>query len=165
MRLAQGDHSAYRRVCAALLSRFGGTTNAQAAHNVARVAVLGSLGEGDTARALKLAEAAVTGRPARGSYLTTLGGVYYRLGRFADAARLLPEAVAADAGDNPIARLFLAMTYHRLGRTPEAAEAFAKAARRLDESEKKDIALAAWETQLESRLLRREAAGVLGLSP
>ncbi len=45
-------------------------------------------------RALAMAKQAVAAQPANGSYLDTMGWIYFRLGKFDDAARYVKEAIA-----------------------------------------------------------------------
>jgi WD40 repeat protein len=83
----------------------------------------------DPEAALPLAEKAVRLAPMQ-AYLNTLGVVYYRLGRWADAIAALDRSVAATPGEaTAFDTFFLALCYHRLGEPEMARTEYARAVR------------------------------------
>jgi tetratricopeptide (TPR) repeat protein len=109
-------------------------------------------------QALPLALRAVELSKTNQSVLNTLGVVYYRLGRFTNAVEVFEHNIQQnDVG--PVTacdRLFLAMSYHRLGQTERAELAFSKAAEWLDASPA--------QANQELKEFRAEAEVVLGTS-
>ncbi|MDR1037142.1 MAG: tetratricopeptide repeat protein [Deltaproteobacteria bacterium] len=76
--------------------------------------------------ALTLALKANNLRPDNGYYLDTLGWVYYRMNDFAKALPLL-ERAAQLSGDDPVVMEHLGDVLGRVGRSPEARRAYARA--------------------------------------
>jgi len=116
--LCSGDRAGWRRSNAALLDRFGGTSHADTARNVAWACVLGPDATADPEVPVRLAEAAVRGatETAKIYYLSTLGAALYRAGRFDDAIRRLEEGIRLGGGVTPPQDwAFFAMAHHRLG--------------------------------------------------
>jgi WD40 repeat protein/tRNA A-37 threonylcarbamoyl transferase component Bud32 len=76
-------------------------------------------------RALRYAEAACRLQPANSRYLNTLGAAQFRVGRYADAVATLLQADQINRKEDrdsiPADLAFLAMAYHHLGQTQEAA--------------------------------------------
>src|SRR5438270_4459 len=71
----------------------------------------------DAEKAIALAQRAVALSPASKLYQLTLGAAYYRLGNFDKAIATLTAAKAGAPQSAAIpAELFLAMSYHRLGK-------------------------------------------------
>ena len=121
--LWSGDWVGWRRSNAALLDRFGATSNPHTARMVARACVLGPDATADPEMPVRLAEAALraAGEPDKVAYMSTLGTALYRAGRFADAIRRLDETNQLQGGDShPVFCAFLAMAHHRLGHPLEA---------------------------------------------
>ena len=85
---------------AALLDRFGGTSNARTANEVAWACVLGPDGTADPDVPVRLAEAGVKGaaESSKASYLNALGATLYRAGRFDEAIRRLEEGIRLRGG-------------------------------------------------------------------
>jgi uncharacterized protein HemY len=85
---------------------------------------------GDAPKALPLARRAVELAPQEPLCLNTLGVVYYRLGRWQEAAETL-EASARANRDGPTAYdlFFLAMTYRQTGRPEKAKDYYDQALR------------------------------------
>ena len=72
-------------------------------------------------------------QPDRAGYLDELAYAYEKLGRFEEAIEAMREAVAAgwdgELGDHPSAQALIADLLLRLGRDPEADDAWAQAER------------------------------------
>jgi tetratricopeptide (TPR) repeat protein len=109
-------------------------------------------------RALLEAETACQLTPDNGSYLTTLGAVQYRLGRYAAALETLRRSSmlnAARAEECPPYDLaFLAMTQHRLGSSEQAAACW--------EHLRAMVKQPRWSSDALSQSLLNEASELLG---
>src|SRR5262249_53331365 len=104
-----------------LLERFGQTGDSHQAYAVFATWSLGSGPTDDLKRVLALADSAVQGSPARGSYLNGLGAIYYRLGEYQKAITTLEAAITANNGqDNAWDSLVLAMAHFCLGHMQDA---------------------------------------------
>lgn len=77
-------------------------------------------------QALRLTKQAVAADPKNAAYIDSLGWVYYRLGRYKDAARELEKAVRF-MPNHPDLRYHLGMAHLELGRKAEARVEFTKA--------------------------------------
>jgi serine/threonine protein kinase/Flp pilus assembly protein TadD len=165
-RLGAGDLPGYRRACARMLGRFGGTENPETAHWVAWALCLAPDAGRQWAQPIKLAERALQGQP-KNDYSLTLGAALYRAGRFPEALnRLEPIGLALEqdaARPGPYspayAWFFLAMAHRRLGHDAEARRWLDKA-RTWTEQELRDPKSEpsrAWNRRLTLQLLRREA--------
>jgi WD40 repeat protein/tetratricopeptide (TPR) repeat protein/tRNA A-37 threonylcarbamoyl transferase component Bud32 len=133
LRLQAGQLAEYRKTCREMLARFDRKPSAEIANTLAWVCVLGPDAVSDLGRPIRLAEAALAGRPNAYSHLNTLGAALYRAGRHKEAVRKLAEAILVNgkggtAGD----WVFLAMAHYRLGDAREAKEWLAKMVRWLD---------------------------------
>jgi WD40 repeat protein/serine/threonine protein kinase/tetratricopeptide (TPR) repeat protein len=151
-----GDHAGVRRACSELLDRFGSSTDAGAANNVAWYCVLGPDAVADSAAPVRLAKFAVDQAPAPVN-LNTLGAALYRARRFEEAIGRLEEGIRKGGGESlPQDWAFLAMAHHRLGHRVEAR-------RWLDRfrTYRPDERRGAYWNELEIRLLRREAEALL----
>jgi tetratricopeptide (TPR) repeat protein len=166
-----------------LLKHFDANRDAGNATVVARTVLLAPEAVADLAPALKL----VSGQqPKNGFLLTTRGGLLLRAGKYAEAVTELQKAAAQKAtAEAPVAKLLLALAYHKQGKTEEAKRAL-EAARFVLEREttlrqagllfggaggllpalattavKPSPPRWAWATLLELRLLRQEAEEAL----
>ncbi|HEY1377137.1 MAG TPA: serine/threonine-protein kinase [Gemmataceae bacterium] len=83
----------------------------------------------DPARAVEVAQKAVNRAPQHSGYLNTLGAAYYRAGGAAKAVATLEKAVELNRGSEGMDWLFLAAARWQLGRTEQAREARAEAAK------------------------------------
>jgi WD40 repeat protein/serine/threonine protein kinase/Flp pilus assembly protein TadD len=162
--LSAGDRAGWRRSNAALLDRFGGTSNAMTADPVASACVLGPEGTVDPGVPIRLAEAAVRGATetaTKANCLTTLGAALYRAGRFNEAIRRLEEGVRLRGGVSQGNEwVFLAMAHHRLGHRDLARRWL----ERLPEHQPSADPAEFWH-ELEFRLLRSEAEAVIVYDP
>jgi WD40 repeat protein/tRNA A-37 threonylcarbamoyl transferase component Bud32 len=85
--------------------------------------------------ALPLALAAVELSKTNQSVLNTLGVVYYRLGRFTNAVEIFERNIRQENGVvTECDRLFLAMSYQRLGQRDKAKASFDKATKWLEQN-------------------------------
>ncbi len=110
----------------------------------------------DPEKALPLAQKAVTLDPANPSHQATLGLVYYRLGKFEQAAETLQPLLAKNQL-RPSGHLVLAMSCQQLGKKEQAAEIYRRAPHWWQEAALHPRAVQNLEA------LRAEAAGVLGI--
>jgi tetratricopeptide (TPR) repeat protein len=100
-----------------------------------------------------LAGRAAAINPANAGYQMTYGAALYQAGRYAEAVKVLEEAVRLTGNDgNNWQNLFLAMAYHKLGQADKSRARFDNA--KLD-------AKASWEDRLVYRRLRQEAEKLL----
>lgn len=84
----------------------------------------------DVPKALPLARRAVELAPDEPLCLNTLGVVYYRLGRWKEAAETLQASARANReGPSAYDLFFLAMTYRRTGQQEHAKECYDQAMR------------------------------------
>jgi tetratricopeptide (TPR) repeat protein len=162
IRLRLDDREGYRRACATLMERFGKTTNANLANNVAWTCAQGPKALSDLAPAVALAEKAVAAstRPNdRYNTLNTLGVVLYRAGRYQEALKKLDEAVTAHGrGGTHADWLFLAAVNHRLGQPDEAWTWMDRAQRWAAEGH---VDRLSWSQRLEAQLFLKEIETVL----
>jgi tetratricopeptide (TPR) repeat protein len=159
LRLRVGDTEGYRKLCAELLDQVGTPDDVDEAGWAAWVCVLAPGAVEDPVRPLHLALKAR--EPQKGdAYAVTLGAALYRAKSYEAARRRLTEADKAKPEEDAAwARLFLALTYHRLGQTKEAKEALARAKEATEAAEKKRPL--PWDERLELRLLSEEAEALL----
>jgi WD40 repeat protein/serine/threonine protein kinase/tetratricopeptide (TPR) repeat protein len=133
LRLKAGQTAEYRKTCREMLDRFGRERAPAVANTLAWVCVLGPDAVGDFEQPVRLAQAALAGRPKTYAYLNTLGAALYRAGHHQDAVRQLEEAIAVNGGSGTAGDwVFLAMAHYRLGNAREAKEWLAKMVRWLD---------------------------------
>jgi WD40 repeat protein/tetratricopeptide (TPR) repeat protein len=164
--LGSGDWAGWRRSVAALLDRFGVTTNPWMANSVASVCVMGAEATADPGAPVRLAEIAVRGAldsRAKADSLNTLGAALYRAGQYDKAIRRLDEAVEARGGEEasiPDDWEFLALAHHRLGHRNEARRWLD----RLREHRPSEKAGGFWN-ELWLRLLRNEIEAVILYDP
>jgi WD40 repeat protein/tetratricopeptide (TPR) repeat protein len=116
--LLSGDRAGWQRSTAAVLDRFGRTTNPWTANSVAWSCALGPGATADPGVLVRLAEIALGGAAPsdKPDYLNTLGAALYRAGRYDEAIRRLEEGIRLRGGESgPEDWAFLAMAHHRLG--------------------------------------------------
>ena len=83
--------------------------------------------EGFPKEALALARKAVEIEPYNAAYQDTLGGVFYRLGRFPEAVACLERNLENGEEWIGLDLYFLAMSYQRLGQGARARECYDRA--------------------------------------
>jgi tetratricopeptide (TPR) repeat protein len=167
LRLQAGDAAGYRKVCKEMLDRFGQTEDPALANTVAWSCVLLPDAVAEPEQPLQLITRAVTREPKSYFYVSTLGSALYRKGKFEDAIERLKEAMALHGkGGGAEDWLFLAMTYHRLGKTEEARRWLDKAIQAVDQAgeatTRGGAKTVSWSRRLELGILRREAEAVAG---
>jgi Flp pilus assembly protein TadD len=133
--------------------------DAQAANNLAWRLVTGPEALRNPAEAVALAERAVRLAPQQWTYHNTLGVVYYRLGRYAEAVKSLTTSLEHTADQSGAYDLYvLAMCHSRLGDPAQARDCFERAVRwqqraKLQPADIEDL-----------NELRAEAAALLGMA-
>jgi WD40 repeat protein/tetratricopeptide (TPR) repeat protein len=159
--LLSGDRAGWRRTVAALLDRFGGTSDPWMANSVATACVMGAEATADPGAPVRLAEIAVRGAGPSGkdACLSTLGVALYRAGRYEDAIGRLEEVIRLQGG-RPEDWAFLAMAHHRLGHRADARRWLD----RLREHQPSEELAQFWD-ELAIRLLRAEAEAVILYDP
>lgn len=90
--LAQGGLEAFRSDCSSLLEQFAEIEDTTTAHFVVWTCVLAPEAAADLSRPITLAERAVEADRESSRYLTTLGAILYRAGRFEEALKRLTQA-------------------------------------------------------------------------
>jgi WD40 repeat protein/tetratricopeptide (TPR) repeat protein len=179
--LAVSDPEGYRRACAVLLKHFDPEKEPSRALEVARTLLLAPDATTDPAALLKL----LPENPQDAATQTTQGGLLLRAGKHAEAVAMLQKATAQrGVGESPVAELLLVLAYHKQGQAAEARQALERARLALSElalcrgvsllgagsaGPLPLLAAAAalpappwdWPTQLEVRLLRKEAEALL----
>ena len=156
-----GDRRALRKSNAAILDRFGTTSNASVAASVAWACALGPDATADLDCPVRLAELAVQKPPAfnslRADYSNRLGASLYRAGRFDAAIHQLEEAIRVRGGvHRPEDCVFLAMAHHRQGHRAEAGRWLDRLQDHQPSADPNEF----W-SELEIRLLRSEAEAVI----
>jgi tetratricopeptide (TPR) repeat protein len=176
-----GDSAGYRRTCATMLERFGGSPTAQEGIHVGMMCALAPNAVPDLTRPLEVAERLAANWVPYQEFRNNLGALLYRAGRFDDALRRLNEAAhqsyeyfdeRAESGKAYNA-LFLAMCHDRLGHREEARRFLDRAVTWIDEATQRkpqigeDTSIEAgaalpWWQRLELQILRAEAEGLIG---
>jgi tetratricopeptide (TPR) repeat protein len=166
VRLAMGDHAAYRQACADLLAHLGPVLSPRSAAIVAWTCVLAPDAIADREAVVWLAERALKGAgndAGRHIYLLILAAATYRAGRFEEAVKHVDAGITAHGKEgNPLDWLLLALAHQRLGHADQARTWLDKAVRWLDASTQDKPADDAfgsridWQTWLALRVLRRE---------
>ena len=129
-----GDLAACRRSCAALLERFGGTTDTMIACRLAEVCTMFPDATGDPARLLPVADLAAR-QWHYGAWVR--GAALYRAGKYqqgVDCFTRMREVHRLRAWE----QCFLAMAHHRLGHAAEARRTLAGAERWMAEADLHD---------------------------
>ena len=165
--LAAGDRGGLRHATADLLDRFRKTTDPEAANDVVWYCVAVPSGVADHEALIRLAELALKGYdPAQARFLPNpLGAALYRVGRFADAIRLLEEEIQLKKGrEQPANWAFLAMAHFRVGHEYEARR-WLDQFKNYHPSGQPDVHFRDFWDDLETRLLLSEAKAVVLFDP
>jgi tetratricopeptide (TPR) repeat protein len=169
--LARGERAQYETVCKAMQDRFAATNDRSAGRRTAQACLLGQPIVGDLEQLRKLLEAAV-GADEDPAYLSRERGLLaYRSGDWEGALAACDEARATNASSQNIAaynaqaRLIESLALARLNRSEEARACYYEAARRsyVDFRYAPHYPGSSWADWLIYDILRREAAGVLGI--
>ena len=162
---AAGDHDAYRQTCAAIVERFGGTSDSITACRVVEVCVMSGGALVDPAMLLPAAE--VAGRQWHyGPWVR--GAALYRAGAYAEAAECFLE-MSKVHNLRAWEWCFLAMAQHRLGNASEARRCLGEAGRWIDDADRHEgddptaarTAWGDWPERPVCRLLLAEAFKVV----
>jgi Flp pilus assembly protein TadD len=109
---------------------------------------------------LALARKAVAAKPGDAIFINTLGVALYREGKYDEAVTTLESNVPNNAEFAGFDQVFLAMSYHRLGRSEDARQAL-KAA--LDWRSKQESLSASYDAEFQA--FRAEAEALLESEP
>jgi tetratricopeptide (TPR) repeat protein len=164
LRLHLAGRDTYRRVCSAMLDRFGSSKGVTAAQWTAWTCSLGDGPEEEGARVVAVAERALAANPKDHAPLLTLGAALHRAGRYKEGVEKLNEALEAGGQEDAVRDcLFLALAHQRLGQAERARAYFERASRAIGQATKQGAGgpRLPWPDQLEFALLRREAETVL----
>jgi tetratricopeptide (TPR) repeat protein len=168
LHLSTGRSKEYRTLCETLLDRFGQADNpdfwAVAICKLAPDAVA------DLSRPVRMAEKLVAQQPHNADLAGFLGDTLYRKGDLEAAVQRLEASIRAVPGVGVHWRkLFLAMAYHRLGRTAEAQQLLQEVVQWMEKNGQEKLGEGAelkepmpWSLRLDLQLLRREAEELLG---
>jgi serine/threonine protein kinase/WD40 repeat protein len=162
----------YQRCRRELLRQFGDTTDPALFHVIARACLLAPDLGGDAPQVMRLANRALAGTEKHESYATFLllkGMAEYRAGHAEQAVEWLRRSLArlpAGHAERAIAGFVLALTYHRLDRADDARDAFAKAAKLMEQNFGKVEAgpVPNWQIWFLCQILRREAEALLKIT-
>jgi WD40 repeat protein/serine/threonine protein kinase/tetratricopeptide (TPR) repeat protein len=168
-----GDVAGYRAACAQMLRHYTPANNANQDYEVAWICLIGPGAVSDWAQPLEVAERALAVYPRHPAYLTVVGAVQYRAGRYADALARLDDAIKENnTGGSVPCWLFLALTHQRLGNTVEARRWLDRAAEWLDQSTpekprdgRMGVSPILWSYWLEVQILRCEAEALIRGTP
>jgi tetratricopeptide (TPR) repeat protein len=151
-----------------MLEHFGQTDKRDVAHWVGWTIVLAPDSVKDWDRPVQLAETALRSQSKSHRYITSLGSILYRAGRFEQALRRLEEANAAFAKTGQAERsspaytwFFLAMTHQRLSHPEQGRKWLDKAIEQMAQEVKETSV--PWNRRLTLQLLRRETESLLGV--
>jgi WD40 repeat protein/tetratricopeptide (TPR) repeat protein/tRNA A-37 threonylcarbamoyl transferase component Bud32 len=153
--LAAGKRDNYRRVCAAMLERFGATKSATTASRVLYTLLPTPDAVPDRSRLVSVAEVAA---PDWQGNVRVLGAALYRAGKPEEALRRFGES-AAVWKPRGWDWLFLAMIHHRLGHADQARRHLEKGVRWIEEADRQGWQ--DWDERVVVPLLRREAEALL----
>jgi tetratricopeptide (TPR) repeat protein len=126
VRLKLRNREGYRRACATMCEHLGGASDPNARYWLVWTCGIGPEAVADWSVPLGHAQNLLEKEPKNLSYLTALGSVLIRAGRFEEAAAHLAKANAAyqsgngDGGSPLYPQIFLAMVHHKLGHAEEA---------------------------------------------
>jgi tetratricopeptide (TPR) repeat protein len=161
VRLFRGDDKGYREVCALMLDRLAReAVSVEVSSRALRTCAVGPLPADDTQRLVALMEMKYAvgagwfgGRP----------GVYYRAGRYREAAELLQDSLTGEGANEVRTWFFLAMTQQCQHQQKEAEQTLARGMQRWKQRAQERgqgepaAMLRTWQERLDEELLRREA--------
>jgi serine/threonine-protein kinase len=166
--LLLGDDKGHRRVCDAMIARFGKTPSLRGYH-LARACTLAAGSVNDAARPAQLAEKELKASAREHWSLTEQAALHHRAGRFEQAVDRLHDSLRAEGrpGAAVLAWLWLALAHQRLGETEEARRWLERAVKwlePLDRGMPDRAEQTLWlhlHNWLEAHVLRREAERLL----
>jgi tetratricopeptide (TPR) repeat protein len=168
LHLSTGRTREYRALCETLLERFGQANDPD--FWVIVICKLAPDAVADRARPVHLAEKRLARHPHDTDLIGVLGDTLYRKGDLDAAVERLEASIRAAPGyGGHWRKLFLAMAYHRLGRTAEARQLLREAVQWIEKNGQEKLGEGAelkeplpWSVRLDFQLLRREAEELLG---
>jgi tetratricopeptide (TPR) repeat protein len=165
--LSTGRTKEYRALCETLLERFGQENDPD--FWVIIICKLAPDAVADLARPVQVAEKRLARDPHNADLAGVLGDTLYRKGDLDAAVRRLEVSIRAAGVGVAWRKLFLAMAYHRLGRTTKAQELLREAVGWIEKNGQEKLAAGSelreplpWSLRLDLQLLRREAEELLG---
>jgi tetratricopeptide (TPR) repeat protein len=170
--LGAGRSDEYSATCRDMASRFQATKKVNQSYWVAWTCLLGPEAVDDYEPVIRLAEQTVAAEPEWEMYIKTLGGIFYRAGRWEEAIERLTEAdnlvQEPDSKSNTSPAYtwyFLAMANHKQGQHANAEKWLAKANEWTDKvlrQHEDGTASLPWNRRLTLKLFREEAEGMIG---
>jgi tetratricopeptide (TPR) repeat protein len=168
LQLSTGRSKEYRTLCETLLERFRQENDPDLW--IVRICRLAPDAVADPARPVQIAEKSLTRRPHDTELASVLGEILYRKGDLDAAVQRLEASIrVAPDCDGHRGKLFLAMAYHRLGRTAQARQLLRDAVEWIEKNGQEKLAEGAelreplpWSLRLDLQLLRHEAEELLG---
>jgi tetratricopeptide (TPR) repeat protein/tRNA A-37 threonylcarbamoyl transferase component Bud32 len=136
--LHSGDVEGYRRVCRQMVQRFGKTETPEVGERIAKASLIEPDPDADLELSAALVERAVAVGPSHpyiAWFKITEALTEYRRGRYAqaiEAVKAVPEAGAIDPYSRGLARLVVAMSHAKAGRTDQARQTLADAEAEFD---------------------------------
>jgi tetratricopeptide (TPR) repeat protein len=167
LHLSTGRSKEYRTLCETLLERFGQADDPDVW--VGRICSLAPDAVADLAWPVQIADKGLARHPHDSEVAGVLGETLYRKGDLDAAVGRLEASIRAAGGfDVHRRKLFLAMAYHRLGRTAKAGQLHGEAVQWIEKNGQEKVAAGAelqeplpWSLRLDLQLLRREAEELL----
>lgn len=171
LHLNTGRTAEYRQLCEAMLERFGQANDPD--FWVVIICKLAPDAVADLSRPVQMAEKLLAPDPQNADLVGVLGETLYRKGDLDAAIQRLEASIRAAPGVGiHWRRLFLAMAYHRLGRTSEAQSLVKETAQWMEKNARDKLADGAelsqplpWQVRLDLQLLRHEAEELLKKIP
>jgi eukaryotic-like serine/threonine-protein kinase len=169
-RLGHNDQRGFQTACAALIQTHAQEKQADMAHLAAWACAMAPHALDDFGPAIGLATRALKSDPNSASFLTGLGAVLYRAGRFDEGLKKLQqaEAVTQKAGEERVLIayrwFFLAMAHSRLHHSSDAKLWLDKARQTADSAmllHKTGTQELKWNRRLTLSLLRKEAEALV----
>ena len=168
LHLDTGRTKEYRAHCERLLARFGQSDDPD--FHVVVICKLAPDAVADLSRPVQLAENLLARDPDNADLAGVLGDTLYRQGDLDAAVERLEASIRAAPGVGIHSRrLFLAMAYHRLGRTAEAKQLLRDTTQWMEKNAQEKLAEGAelsqplpWQLRLDLQLLCREAEELMG---
>ncbi len=167
-RLQLGDLAGYRSTCAAAIERAGKVAPPLTNLWLVWTCAVGPDAVSDWDVPLSRAQQLIDSAPPHADYLTVLGALLYRAGRFDEATKRLTEANAAFAKTKTATmspaygQFFLAMAQHRLNHPQEARRALEQARALVETTPQATLV---WNRRLAFDLFDREAAALIQGDP
>jgi tetratricopeptide (TPR) repeat protein len=167
LHLYTGDIQGYRNKCNQMFERFGKSEKPEDVHWVSWTHVLGPDATQDFNELVQLAEQSVQSDDTKDRYLSALGAILYRAGRYTETIKEFSELTNKWEQGKELPTLtspaytwyFLSMAHQQLGHSDEAKSWFDKAVERSDEEMEGNPS---WNRKLTLQLLRKEAEKLLG---